>query len=188
MSLPNKVLNNVSNQVKTTIGFAISQDMPFSCTTADLSTTEGQMATREEANLWLHNLFNKTLAYKPLPKVALENMRKKGLTPKKQPKELYLFVIISTKTHVHVAVSVPKDKLEDIDDFYMRLTDSLVKTDPVPSFYNRDNVSDNEVYFELAYDMPFKQRDVVHRKIFSFLKEEGIYQEDEGDDEMVYDF
>jgi len=173
-----KLLNSASNNVKTAVNISISNKMEFCVTTANLSESTNDGLVFQDLDTtkdWLDSVLNKTLIYKPLNAKALENMAKKGLTPKKQPGELLVFVIVDSEKHIHLAINFPESYQSrfDLDSF---------KSDVFPKNYEQEG---NVFTYEI--DSPLKERDNLSRKIFAFLKKTDLYQEEEeDDDEMVF--
>lgn len=173
-----KTKSNAINQVKTTVDIAISNNLNFCCTTADLSyLNESELVAPsfDDTTQWFSELFKKVMVYKPLPQVALDNMAKKGITPKKQAGELLVFVVVPSENHLHIGVNVPKDCKFDEDTF---------KKDVLGEY----GFSKNDNLYSFEHESPFKERDNLVRKVFCFLKKTGLYVEDEDSDDEMYSF
>ena len=180
-----KLFKTASQNVKTTGSRMIKDGMTFSCQIADIRTTDGDDTIYPDSssvNTWLAELFCKDLKSKPLNEKALAAMLKKGITPQKQVLEILLIVIVASETHVHLGLSVPQDM--DIDK--LELAKSFVKSSDEKKY----DYADYEDYTILSYenDSPLKEKDELQRQVFAQLKEQGIYVEEEEEDDEIYEF
>jgi len=112
----------------------------------------------------------KDLAFKQLPQKALEEMAKKGLSPKKQPIEILLFIIVPCSDSVIVAIN-NIDNMIDINKF--------------GEFIECDNINNNIVIRKT--DSQLKLADTINRHVFNYLKNVGIYV-DNTEDDLIFDF
>lgn len=181
--ISSKVLSAASNKVKTTVSQFISNGNDFCVVVGDLTTRNGDNITPPNFNdtqKWLSDVITKTLAYKPLPAKALENMKLKGIVPKKQPGEILVIVLIDSETHVHIGYNIP-DNMKDkfiIDDYLKFLFNNKEK-------YSVDKNTSNIVY---NADSPLKDRDTLMTKTFNYLKDAKIYIEEDDSDDELYTF
>jgi hypothetical protein len=127
---------------------------------------------------WMVDCVKQITEYKPLNAQALENMKKKGVVPKKQPGEILIVLVIPSRTHIHVAVYIPPMYR---DGFCIENFVSGAMKDTVYSI-----VVDNEYGFiNYPHESPLKERDNVLRKFFAQLKVIGIYKDIE-EEEVLY--
>lgn len=90
----------------------IKNDADFVCVTTDLSYSKKCDDEEclvdpppEEIFIWFEKLFTVDLASKPLNQKALEAMKKKGISPSKQPCDLHVkVVIVNSANAVHIAI------------------------------------------------------------------------------------
>lgn len=176
-----KILSTASNKVKTTISQFISNGNDFSVVIGDLTTRNGDEISPPNFNdtqYWLSEVLTKTLAYKPLPEKALENMRLKGVEIKKQPGEILVIILIDSETHVHIGYNIPetmKDKF-NINEYLKVLFNESLEYE-----INKDNC--NIIY---KTDSPLKERDILMNKTFEYLKQSSIYVEENDSDDEFY--
>jgi hypothetical protein len=126
--------------------------------------------SQDEAICSVNMMLSKDLAIKPLPQKALDEMAKKGLTPKKQPIEILLFIIVPCYDSVIVRVNNINDMI-DMNKF--------------AEFIECNIISDNVVAQKT--DSSLKVADSISRQIFNYLKNVGIYV-DNTEDDLVFDF
>ena len=126
--------------------------------------------SQDEAICSVNMMLSKDLAIKPLPQKALDEMAKKGLTPKKQPIEILLFIIVPCNDSVVVRVNNINDMI-DMNKF--------------AEFIECEKINDNIVAQKT--DSSLKVADSISRHIFNYLKNVGIYV-DNTEDDMVFDF
>lgn len=190
-----KLFKIASQNVKTTASRMIKDGMTFSCQIADIKATDGDETvypTNQEVDSWLQQLFLKDLKSKPLNEKALAAMTKKGITPQKQVLDILLIVIVASETHVHLGLSVPKD-LEDLDVDPLQLAKSFTNgtsdgtLDENEQKYDWDSCEDYTI-LTYEYDSPLKEKDELQRRVFAQLKEQGIYVEEEEEDDEIYEF
>ena len=139
----------------------------FSCFTLDIakSYTEKNQETEElesvtvfpsttDISLWLTGLFAVELKYTPLSEKALEGLKKKGLTPKKQPIEILNIIICNSSTDVIILQHDPHNIFSD--------EGSKLKVIPAIN--------------------PFTEKDIIMQTYFDNLKQKGIYKVEEDDE------
>lgn len=128
---------------------------------------------------FLQNLFNEKIKYKQLPEKALENMRKKGIKPKKQPIEMLLVFITCTKNDVYYYVSIPDNLYINIDSLMNGL--KYKKVNSTKNTYTRE-----QLYGSVKCEFPLKYKDTIQQSFFTKFREIGLYQDDDSDDEMEF--
>ncbi len=171
-------------EFKTMAQQMISNGCNFSCQCLNISTIQDESTVYPDAkdlDMWVQNLLIEETKSKPLNPKAVEEMKKKGLTPKKQISELILVAIIPSATHIHVGISIPPSMIEDIPinpkDFVSNALDS----------YEFDlNVKDSFTFASIVHPESLKERDTVLRYFFAELKRLKIYVEDEEEDEINF--
>ena len=126
--------------------------------------------TQECAINNLNTMLTKELAFKQLPQKALDEMAKKGLSPKKQPIEILLFIIVPCDVSVVVAVNNINNMI-DMSDLCNHI-DGEICDDNMAVKYT---------------DSSLKESDNINRNIFNYLKQIGIYS-DTAEEDMVFDF
>ena len=126
--------------------------------------------SQDDAINGVNMMLTKDLAIKQLPQKALDEMAKKGLSPKKQPIEILLFIIVPCNDSVIVKVNNINDMI-DINTF--------------ADFIECNIISDNVVAQKT--DSSLKIADSISRQIFNYLKNVGIYV-DNTEDDLVFDF
>lgn len=128
---------------------------------------------------FLQNLFNEKINYKQLPEKAIENMRKKGIEPKKQPIEMLLIFITCTKNDVYYYVSIPDNLYVDINKLMEDLDYQIVES-------TKDTFPRQQFYGSVKCEFPLKYKDTVQQSFFTKFREIGLYQDDDSDDEMEF--
>ena len=126
--------------------------------------------SQDDAINGVNMMLTKDLAIKQLPQKALDEMAKKGLSPKKQPIEILLFIIVPCNDSVIVKVNNINDMI-DINTF--------------ADFIECNIISDNVVAQKT--DSSLKIADSISRQIFNYLKNVGIYV-DNTEDDLDFDF
>ena len=143
---------------------------------------------KDNLNKWFHNLFLEELKSKPLNPMALEQMRIKGIEPKKQPREILLIIIVASAKRIHIGISIP-------DNFTITtsegITTPLIITDFIHDALNSINSydtfisSENLAFVEYPIDSEIKEIDNVLTLFFNQLKKNSIYKNNDTDDEFV---
>jgi len=142
-------------------------------------------------NKWFYNLFREELKTKLLNSMALEQMKLKGLEPKKQPLDILLIIIAPSSKKVHIAISIPKLFIEGFDfrKFVFSIIDNIRNENKNISIDNNIDVDfsiqENMVFIEYKTDSEVKEIDNALTLCFKKLKEYGIYKDDEEDDEYI---
>jgi hypothetical protein len=163
---------------KATAQVMISNGSTFSVQCLDISALADDSTIYPDSidlSCWTQNLLTNETKSKALPQKALDEMARKGLSPKKQISELILVSITPSKTHIHVGVSIPS-----------HMTDTLVTKEFTISVlegyqYIDMKVIDNKVFVDIAHAESLKERDNVLRCFFAELKKRKIYVEEEDD-------
>ena len=132
-------------------------------------TTEDSTVYPEADDIqkWLIETIKKITEIKPLNPQAIENMKKKCLEPKKQAGEILLFLIVCSRTNIHIAIYSPTDmNITDFINSTLGVQESLL----IEGKYGFVNFIDPS---------PIKKRDDVLQLFFTKLKEMGIYTVEE---------
>lgn len=182
--LPKKVVAAANSQATTSCSQMIKNDQAFCCQTLDLNipTEDGiTMPDVPQTKSFMEDLFGKTLKFKaPNPK-ALENMKAKGITPKKQAAELLLAMIVASNEKVHIGFSVPMEFHSPDFDLVVFVKSAFSTTENLEIEVQNEGTL---VFVDLTAEFPLKERDNVSRMIFEELKKKKIYQpEPDSDDE-----
>ena len=126
--------------------------------------------SQDDAIIGVNAMLTKDLAIKQLPQKALDEMAKKGLSPKKQPIEILLFIIVPCNDCVII-------KVNNINN--------IIDMNTFAEFIECNNINDNIVAQKT--DSSLKVADTISRHIFNYLKKVGIYV-DNTEDDLVFDF
>jgi len=129
----------------------------------------------EDINKWLEKSIKSITEIKPLNQRAIDNMKKQGITPKKQAGELLLFLVVPSKTEIHIGIYAPVSYF-NIDNF---MKDALKDI----TFDIR--IDNNYGFVNYKNDSPLKEKDNTIRYIFNQLKIAGIYVDNTVDDEIL---
>jgi hypothetical protein len=188
-----KQYKKASQEVKASIQQMITNNNNFCCTTADIfyqidvkNEEEGTnekltvYPSTDECNKWMEELFEVELKYKELNAQAVESMKKKGVQPKKQCRDIMLLVVIPSKTCVNIGISLPEN-----NNMGVNITEFI---NSALSNYDVDiNIKNNVAYCMCLHESPMKGRDELMLLLFNQLKKDKIYIE-EIEDEMPIDF
>ena len=169
---------------KATAQVMISNGSTFSVQCLDISAVADDSTiypNHIDLSSWTQNLLINETKSKQLPQKALEEMARKGLSPKKQINELILVAITPSMSHIHVGVSIPS-----------HMSDMLNGKEFVSSaleVYLHDDIKvmDDKAFVDIVHSEPLKERDNVLRCFFAELKKRKIYIEEE-DDDMPMEF
>jgi hypothetical protein len=181
-----KLLKTAADDAKQTVERAIEYGFKFSCQlvkTHNLAGDEIQYScNNEELAEWMKKLFSETFVSKQFNKEELEEMKAKGISPGKSPRDLILVVIFVSDTHINLGVSIPDAMRDhDVDDYVNCIMKEYHN-------YKTEATIDAIGKFVTAYctcDFPLKERDIVLQKAFNELKKRKIYIDD--DDDVIYD-
>lgn len=175
----------------------IGSDYSFYCAIADIfrkdrinndETGEQEdtmvFPTTDEMFNWMKNLFTKDLAYKALPAKALENMKKKGINPKKQPGQILNIIVTASETTNLILIHFPGNKVLELSDSFDLM--KIIKSALNDSDYDIEE-SGEDYIITLKYDpktekSPFKERDTILRNFFTQLKTTEIYSDEPDSD------
>ena len=184
-----KQFKKAHQEVKASCQQMITNNNNFCCTTADITyqidvknEEDGGMEkmtmypTSDDINKWMEELFEVELKYKEPNPRALEEMKKKGVLPKKQPREIFLLVVIPTISSINIGVSLPTNNDINID-ISKFITNALYGFDVNIEFKNGVG------YCICPHLSPMKGRDEIMLLLFNQLKKDKIYIEDVEDDE-----
>ena len=107
-------------------------------------------------------------------------MKKKGIQPKKQCREIMLLIVIPSKTCVNIGISLPENNNMGID----------IKSFINSALSNYDvsiDIKNGVGYCMCIHESPMKGRDELMLLLFNQLKKDKIYIE-EIEDEIPLDF
>lgn len=204
MSAFDKQFKKSSQEIKSRIQKMITDGSAFCCMNMNISIEVPDTSPDAESNdkitlysdydlfnKWFYNLFREELKTKLLNPIALEQMRLKGLEPKKQPLDILLIIIAPSIKKVHIAISIPKLFIEDFDfrKFVFSIIENIRNENKNISINNNIDVDftiqENMVFIEYKTDSEVKEIDNTLTICFKQLKLYGIYKNDEEDDEYV---
>lgn len=192
-TLFNKEKKKCESEIKEHINKIIKNEGQFCCMSKDISIvipdksveaeptdTLTKYLPTEEGNKFIRNLLLETLKSKELNSKALEQMKAKGITPKPQPLDILLIIIIPAEKSIKIGVSVPLTMEIDLLNFCKNslLNDSNVS-------YTIELYSDKLMFIEYPTEFELKEIDNALSLFFKQLKVEGIYIDDEPDEEYV---
>ncbi len=189
-----KQYKKAQQEVKANIQQMITNNNNFCCTTADIfyqidikneedGTSEKLTVypTSDEITKWMEELFEVELKYKEPNARAVEEMKKKGIQPKKQCREIMLLVVIPSKTTVNIGVSLPENNNMGVD----------IKTfinSALSEFDVSIEIKNDVAYCSCLHASPMKGRDELMLLLFNQLKKDKIYIEENEEDDMPLDF
>jgi hypothetical protein len=174
-----------TDEAKLTINLAIKNECVFSCQMLNISIVDADEIKYPdylEMEQWISKLFSVDLAPRILNPKALAAMQAKGLTPGKNPRDLFINIVSGSETHVHIGFSIPNDlDSVNIDEFISNIAPN-----------NALHSITNDQYGKWAIvsyvsDSPLKERDNCLQKIFDELRRLKIYT-DVAEDDLIFDF
>ena len=176
-----KVLKQLVIDIKNGASRAIKDDRLFSSQLINIGITtddETNYPSSEQIIEWFKNLFSVELKPKELNPQALENMKKNGIVPKKQPLELLLIIITCSETDVYIGFSIPENMTFERHQFIKELV-----------LNNRHHIETVDTYsiVKCETDFPFKEKDNIYQNAFMYLEKIGLYVP-EPDDDIAYTF
>jgi hypothetical protein len=184
-----KQFKKAHQEVKISCQQMITNNNNFCCTTADITYqidvknedegTNEKMTmypSSDEINKWMEELFEVELKYKEPNPRALEEMKKKGIEPKKQPRDIFLLVVIPSISSINIGISLPNNNDINIDI-------SKFITDALYGFNFNIDIKNSVGYITCPHLSPMKGRDEIMLLLFNQLKKDKIYIEEEDDDE-----
>lgn len=192
-SLFNKEKKKCEAEIKEQINKIIKNNGNFCCMSKDISIiipdkseeaepsdTLTKYLPTEEGNKWIRLLFLETLKSKELNVKALEQMKAKGITPKPQPLDILLIIIIPAEKSIKIGISIPTTIDLDLLNF---CKNSLINDKHIS--YTIEIYSDKLMFIEYPTEFELKEIDNALSLFFKQLKVEGIYIDDEPDEEYV---
>ena len=137
-------------------------------------------ANKDYVDNWLRNLLSEELKTKELNPKALEQMRLKGIQPKKQPHNILLIIIVPSAKNIHIGISEPVGFDEKFNIFKF-VREALT---PIKKSYHMNSFA-TFTFVEYPTDSEVKEIDNTLTLCFNQLKADGIYVVEESDDEYV---
>ena len=181
------------SEIKEQINKIIKNEGKFCCMSKDISIiipdksedaeptdTVTKYLPTEEGNKWIRLLFLETLKSKELNAKALEQMKSKGIIPKPQPLDILLIIIIPAEKSIKIGISIPPTMDLDLLNF---CKNSLINDNNIS--YTIELYSDKLMFIEYPTEFELKEIDNAMSLFFKQLKIEGIYIDDEPDEEYV---
>jgi hypothetical protein len=158
----------------------ISIGVPDKSEDAEPTDTLTKYLPTEEGNSWIRTIFLDTLKSKELNPKALEQMKAKGITPKPQPMDILLIIIIPAEKSIHIGVSAPPTLEIDLLSFCKKTLSNDTNI-----LYTIEVYNDKLMFIEYPTEFELKEIDNTMSLFFKQLKIEGIYIDDEPDEEYV---
>lgn len=176
------VFKTARNTIKTNLNIAISNGMGFSVQIVPLENKSYEYPDAEAVSENMTTFVKDEMRFKPLNPRALEGMKKKWVATngpdvpfvaKKQMSEIIVVLIAPSEEAIHLFYSIPKT------------TEFTVPDDHYDKRWDLDN---RVVYYgEMLPPKSgtlFKYKDQLAADILDQLKLQGIYIDEEDDDEM----
>ena len=196
-----KQFKKASQTIKSRIQTMITEGSAFCCLNTNIfieindTSPEAESGDKltlysEKAKLskWFHNLFLEELKNKVLNPMALEQMRLKGIEPKKQPRDIILIIVVPSDKRVHIGISIPD--VEEYNNFNLKefISNALKPINSYNMYFDDSDKINNEnklAFVEYSTDSEVKEIDNTITMFFNQLKKDSIYKDDESDDEYV---
>lgn len=131
----------------------------------------------EECNKMMNHLFLEVLKSKELNPKALEQMKAKGIEPKPQAMDMLLIIVIPCEKTIKIGISIPKTMDLDMKTFCSKSLGDIN--------YNIEFINDKLAFIDYKTEFELKEIDNALRLFFNQLKVEGIYVDDEPDEDYV---
>ena len=125
----------------------------------------------------MSHLFLEVLKSKELNPKALEQMKAKGIEPKPQAMDMLLIIVIPCEKTIKIGISIPKTMDLDMNTFCSKSLGDIN--------YNIEFVNDKLAFINYKTEFELKEIDNALRLFFNQLKVEGIYVDDEPDEDYV---
>ena len=139
-------------------------------------------ANKDYVDNWIRNLLLEELKTKELNPKALEQMRLKGIQPKKQPHDILLIIIIPSAKNIHIGISEPVGFSDKFNfNIFKFVREALT---PIKKSYHM-NSFETFTFVDYPTDSEVKEIDNTLTLCFNQLKADGIYVVEESDDEYV---
>lgn len=188
-----KRFKTASAEIKSCIQKAITDGAPFRCMNMNIcievpdTSPEAESGDRltvyagkDYVDNWLRNLLLEELKTKELNSKALEQMRLKGIQPKKQPHDILLIIIVPSAKNIHIGISEPVGFDEKFNIFKF-VREALT---PIKKSYHMNSFA-TFTFVDYPTDSEVKEIDNTLTLCFNQLKHDGIYVVEESDDEYV---
>ena len=196
-----KQFKKASQTIKSRIQTMITEGSVFCCMNTNIyieindtspEAESGDKLTlyseKEKLSKWFHNLFLEELKNKVLNPIALEQMKLKGIEPKKQPRDIILIIVVPSDKRVHIGISIPD--IEEYNNFNLKefISNALKPIDEYNIYFedsDKLNNKNNLAFIEYKTDSEVKEIDNTITMFFNQLKKDSIYKDEESDDEYV---
>jgi hypothetical protein len=188
-----KRFKTASAEIKSRIQKAITDGAVFCCMNMNIcievndTSPEAESgdkltlyANKDYVDNWLRNLILEELKTKELNPKALEQMRLKGIQPKKQPHDILLIIIVPSAKNIHIGISEPVGFDEKFNIFKF-VREALT---PIKKSYHMNSFA-TFTFVDYPTDSEVKEIDNTLTLCFNQLKADGIYIVEESDDEYV---
>lgn len=190
-----KRFKTASAEIKSRIQKAITDGATFCCMNMNVcievndTSPEAESgdkltlyADKDYVDKWLSNLLSEELKTKDLNPKALEQMRLKGIQPKKQPHDILLIIIVPSVKTIQIGISEPVG-------FYDKYNFNIFKfvreaLSPIKKAYHMNSFA-TFTFIDYSTDSEVKEIDNALTLCFNQLKRDGIYVVEESDDEYV---
>ena len=185
-----KAFKTAKSSIKTTIDIAISNGMNFSVQSVPLSDQEtGNFAPSEDVFCFIEAYVKDTMKFQRPNEKALNGMKAKWAKThgpnvpfvlKKQPSELLVVLIAPSDECIHLFYSVPKS---------LKYTVPEAHSEDQWEYSGGEGGEGRTVYYARV-NAPkntslFKYRDQLLQEILNDLKKQGIYVDDDSDDDVA---
>ena len=196
-----KQFKKASQTIKSRIQTMITEGSVFCCMNTNIyieindtspEAESGDKLTlyseKEKLSKWFHNLFLEELKNKVLNPIALEQMKLKGIEPKKQPRDIILIIVVPSDKRVHIGISIPD--IEEYNNFNLKefISNALKPIDEYNIYFedsDKLNNKNNLAFIEYKTDSEVKEIDNTITMFFNQLKKDSIYKDEESDNEYV---
>jgi len=188
-----KRFKSASAEIKSRIQKAITDGAVFCCMNMNIcievndTSPEAESgdkltlyANKDYVDNWIRNLLLEELKPKELNPKALEQMRLKGIQPKKQPHDILLIIIVPSAKNIHIGISEPVGFDEKFNIFKF-VREALT---PIKKSYHMNSFA-TFTFVDYPTDSEVKEIDNALTLCFNQLKADGIYVVEESDDEYV---
>jgi hypothetical protein len=196
-----KQFKKASQTIKSRIQTMITEGSVFCCMNTNIyieindtspDAESGDKLTlyseKEKLSKWFHNLFLEELKNKVLNPMALEQMKLKGIEPKKQPRDIILIIVVPSDKRVHIGISIPD--IEEYNNFNLKefISNALKPIDAYNMYFEDSDKLNNKnklAFIEYKTDSEVKEIDNTITMFFNQLKKDSIYKDEESEDEYV---
>lgn len=188
-----KRFKTASAEIKSRIQKAITDSATFCCMNMNVcikvpdTSSEAEpgdeltvYADKDYVDNWIRKLLKDELRTKELNPKALEQMRLKGIQPKKQPHDILLIIIVPSTKTIHIGISQPLGFAAQCNFNIFKFVREALE----PIAYHMNSFA-TFTFVDYSTDSEVKEIDNALTACFNQLKRDGIYVVEESDDEYV---